>query len=92
MPPEEHEPLPDYSVEFDEERDQVVFRNRGSVSPSLPAEPDVTVAALRPDTYEQARGYAQGWDVYFIEREWRDWLTEPPRNPDAAFLGFCRKW
>lgn len=87
-----HDHLPDYSVEFDEERDQVVFSNRGSVSPTLPAEPDMTVAALKPDTYEQARGYAPGWDVYFIEREWRDWLTEPPRNPDAAFLGFCRKW
>jgi hypothetical protein len=20
------------------------------------------------------------------------WLPETPRNPEAAFLGFCRKW
>ena len=43
-------------------------------------------------TYEKAKEHAPGWDVYFIEQEWRDWLTEPPRNPDAAFLGFCKKW
>jgi plasmid replication initiation protein len=87
-----HDYLPDYAVEFDEQRDQVIFRNRGSVCPAPPAECEVNVAALKPDTFEKARALAPGWDVYFIEREWRDWLTEPPHNPDAAFLGFCKKW
>jgi plasmid replication initiation protein len=87
-----HDHLPDYAVEFDEERDQVVFKSRGSVSPALPGEPEMSVAALRPETYDNARALAPGWDVYVIEREWREWLTEPPRNPDAAFLGFCKKW
>ena len=41
---------------------------------------------------EKAKANAPGWDVYFIEQEWREWITEPPRNPDAAFLGFCKKW
>ena len=27
-----------------------------------------------------------------MEREWREWMTEPPTHPDAAFIGFCKKW
>ncbi|SNT76843.1 hypothetical protein SAMN05444959_1321, partial [Paracoccus seriniphilus] len=33
-----------------------------------------------------------GWDVHYLEREWRDWIFEPPRDADGAFVGFCRKW
>jgi plasmid replication initiation protein len=87
-----HDHLPDYSVELDEETDKVIFKNRGNFSLPLPTVQDTNVVSLKPDTYEHAREYAPGWDIYHIEREWRDWLTEPPRNPDAAFLGFCRKW
>ena len=47
---------------------------------------------LDPDVYETARMLAPGFDVYYLEREWRSWLPETPRNPEAAFLGFCRKW
>lgn len=87
-----HDYLPDYAVEFEEPRDQVVFLNRGTLSPALPAEAEVKVPALKTQTYEQARELAPDWDIYAIEQQWRDWLTEPPRNADAAFLGFCRKW
>lgn len=27
----------------------------------------------------------------FLEQEWRMWMNDPPRHPDAAFVGFCRK-
>jgi len=47
---------------------------------------------LSPGVHEKAREYASGYDTYTIEREWREWITEPPRNADAAFLGFCKKW
>lgn len=47
---------------------------------------------LSPETYEKARQAAPTWDVYFLEQEWRMWMSEPPGHPDAAFLGFCRKW
>ena len=54
------------------------------------------VRELLPDTYHEARLQAPGWDVYELERQWRSWLDlsdlEPPRKPDAAFIGFCRKW
>lgn len=32
------------------------------------------------------------WDVRCLEGEWREWIVEPPRDVDAAFIGFCRKW
>lgn len=87
--------LPDYEVRFDRERDQVVFTNRGGVraQKSAPsAGSAAALVALASETYEQAREVAPGWDIYYLEREWRDWITESPRNPDRAFIGFCRKW
>ena len=50
------------------------------------------VAPLHAETYDAARAAAPGWDVYYLEREWREWIVEPPRDADAAFVGFCRKW
>jgi hypothetical protein len=32
--------------------------------------------------------------VYALEYDWREWIAkkgEPPKNPDAAFTGFCRR-
>ena len=87
----QHDHLPDYGVELDEQADKVIFTNRGSVLPNIPAEVGAILSPLKPDTYEHAKRFAPGWDVYYIEQEWREWLTEPPRNPDAAFLGFCNE-
>jgi plasmid replication initiation protein len=86
-----HHHIPDYSVELDDS-DMITFRNRGSVPiPELEG-PKASAAPLSPDTYNDARIVAPGWDVYYLEREWRDWITESPRDADAAFIGFCRKW
>ncbi|WP_240611142.1 replication initiator protein A [Oceaniglobus ichthyenteri] len=86
--------LPDYSVSIS--GDMVSFRNRMAKPLGLGVG---YATALRPDTYETAREVAPGWDVYVIEQEWRDWVVglleqgmEPPRSPDSAFIGFCRKW
>jgi plasmid replication initiation protein len=87
---ETHHYMPDYSVTL-EDGDRVVFKNRGSI-PSPTAAEKCDVGALDAETYHDARTLAPGWDIQFLEREWRDWITEPPRDPDAAFLGFCRKW
>lgn len=86
--------LPDYRVALDEERDVVVFRSRGTVKGKSPEKSEVSGACgpLRAETYEAARAAAPSWDVYYLESEWRDWMTEPPRDPDRAFIGFCRKW
>lgn len=84
-----HSHFPDYSVHVDDS-DMVSFRSRGSVPQQL-VEP-VALRSLQAEAYNDARIVAPGWDVYYLEREWRDWITEPPRNPEAAFVGFCKKW
>ena len=49
--------------------------------------------ALRPETYEKAKQAAPGFDVYALEQHWLEWIakkSEKPKNPDGAFIGFCR--
>jgi plasmid replication initiation protein len=86
---EAHGHMPDYEVRFED--DMVFFYNRGSVI-HPPAEPEPSIPPLRSETYESARSLAPGWDVHYLEQEWRIWIVEPPRDADRAFLGFCRKW
>lgn len=89
-----HHHIPDYSVTL-EDRDMVVFRNRKTMPPPCPAL-EYTKDMLDPDTYEEARQSAPGWDVRYLEKEWQSWMEqggqESPRSPDKAFLGFCRAW
>lgn len=84
--------MPDYTLRFDEEADKLIFINQETMGQMARAASINDVPPLKAGTYEQARDEAPGWDVYHIEREWREWLTEAPRNAEAAFLGFCRKW
>lgn len=86
----QHDHLPDYSVFYDAVTDVVVFTNRGTMAPAPLI--DGRVLSLKPETLEEARQVAPGWDVYHLEREWRDWIIEAPRDADRAFIGFCRKW
>ena len=86
----QHGYLPDYHVDYEEETDMVVFTNRGTMSPALPL--DGLVPPLKPETHDHARRVAPGWDIHYLDRERRDWVVEPPRDADAAFVGFCRKW
>jgi hypothetical protein len=68
-----------------------VFRNRKSL-PGLQAVLSSIVPSLDPETYHDARTVAPGWDVHYLEQQWREWITEPPRDADVAFIGFCKKW
>lgn len=85
--------IPDYAIALTD-TDMVVFTNRGKLTElatkEIPA--GSVVRRLKPDAYARARDVAPEWDVYYLEQEWRDWMTEPPRDPEAAFVGFCRKW
>lgn len=87
---ERHNHMPDYAVRLEAE-DMVVFRSRKSV-PGTHAATLGTAPPLDAETYHDARTVAPGWDVHFLEQQWREWMTEPPRNADAAFIGFCKKW
>ena len=86
----EHDHLPDYHVTFEETDDMIVFTNRGTMIPAPVFEG--RVPPLNSETYERARAVAPGWDIRHLEREWRDWIVEAPRDSNAAFVGFCRKW
>ncbi|WP_128255526.1 replication initiation protein [Falsirhodobacter deserti] len=50
--------------------------------------------ALRTETYETARLRHAGYDIYFVEGEWRSWAVGKPevKDPDKAFLAFFRKY
>lgn len=82
--------MPDYTLAI--EGSQVVFMSRGTAGVLNDGTPALSIPPLDPDTYEDACEIAQGWDVRFIEQEWRTWAKEVPKNPDAAFMGFVAKW
>jgi len=84
--------LPDYSVSL-EDGDMVIFVNQRVTEETKRATSSIR---LQGDTMLDAKGCAPGWDVYELEQRWRSWMAdggaEAPRNPDKAFLGFCRKF
>lgn len=83
--------MPDYAITL-EGGEKVIFRNRRTMG-SLPSPASSSARrTLDPETYHDARTVAPGWDIHYLEQEWRNWMTEPPQNPDKAFLGFCKKW
>jgi hypothetical protein len=92
-----HHHMPDYSIRMDAS-DILEFVNRRTDRAGKAGQGQLTFDAtpsslqLKPDTFTDARAAAPGWDVYYLETKWRSWTTELPRNPDAAFIGFCRQW
>ncbi|MEZ6140786.1 MAG: replication initiator protein A [Zavarzinella sp.] len=86
---QQHAHIPDYAVLLQD--DLVVFQNR-SVVEEVELLPEVLVPPLKAETYHDARTVAPGWDIYYLEQQWREWITEPPHHADKAFIGFCRKW
>jgi plasmid replication initiation protein len=88
----EHAYFPDYAVRFSEDERQVIFTSRSTVP--APAE-EKYEGTLDPDAYEDARDAAPGWDVRYLEAEWRRWCgTEEiePKAPTRHFVKFCRTW
>lgn len=84
----EHDHLPEYRVTL--EGDAVVFANRAATEkPPEPAYPRLT-----PETYNDAKTVAPGYDVYYLEQEWRSFWVDsgmPPLfDPDKAFVAFCK--
>lgn len=82
--------LPGYSVWLDAD-DMVQFHNREAASDAKPRD-GVSGIHLREETYARAKELAPRWDIHLIEQYWREKDHEQLRDPDAAFLGFCRNW
>lgn len=85
--------IPDYDIELCD--DNVVFRAKRSRPTTgqvemvlgLPSSPS-------PSLIAKARRIAPGCDIYALYHEWCAFAedqSEPPRNIDAAFIGFCKK-
>jgi plasmid replication initiation protein len=91
----QHDHLPDYRLVFDEEHDMIAFFNRDNawVERPLPSDGE-TLPALPTEAYEHGRAEAPGYDIYGLERDWREWWASSGKpkldNPAAAFVGFCR--
>jgi plasmid replication initiation protein len=88
-----HDHLPDYSVSFEPVTDTVTFRNRGTMKAAVPS--SSWEGGLDPEAYNDAREAAPGWDVYYLEREWRRWLGDneiEPKHPERHFVKFCQTW
>lgn len=85
--------MPDYALRI--ECDLVVFTNRRTDEIKAPLPPSSHIR-LDPETYQEARRAAPGWDVHYLEQAWRSWVADggldAPKSPDRAFVGFCTKW
>ena len=86
-----HSHMPDYAVSFDGSK--VTFTNRKAAMPP-PSLERTLFPVLDPETYHDARTVAPGYDVYYLEEEWRNYWLESGKpelkSPDAAFIGFCK--
>jgi len=84
--------LPDYAVSLSDS-DMVEFTNRGTMLAKAKEQDSFPV--FEPESYNDARIVAPGYDVYYLEREWREWWADSgkPRltDPDKAFIGFCKR-
>lgn len=90
----EHDHLPDYHVRYQASDDMVIFINRNTMpkdkAPALSRKPLVD-----PDVYPQAVEASGGWDKYLLEDAWQKWCVKnelTPRDPEAHFVAFCRKY
>ena len=85
--------LPDYEIALSD--DMVTFTNRNwkNPSPPPPLPPLYRGPLLNPETYEKAKTFAPGWDIYALAQQWEVWIEKKgmPKNPDGAFIGFCKK-
>jgi len=87
-----HSHMPDYAMSFD--GTNVKFTNRKTVK-ALPSPDNTIFPLLDPETYHDARIVAPGYDVHWLEMEWRAFWVDSGKpelkSPDAAFIGFCKR-
>jgi hypothetical protein len=56
--------------------------------------PELEAPLISEDALQQVPRVAPGWDKYALAIRYREWMQgkEHPANPDAAFLGWCKKF
>ena len=81
-----HQHMPDYTFEL--------VDHKLVVRPIKAETPSINIPPLHPDTYEEARFHASGWDIRVLEAEWRDWIAAKNitvQHPNKNFLSFCKQ-
>ncbi|MDG1372154.1 MAG: replication initiator protein A [Paracoccaceae bacterium] len=88
--------IPDYSFELD--GDLFIIRPRADFT-DIYAEPEMADAidqiTLPSSAYDNARKHVGGYDLYFLEREWRGMLSgknSVPDNPSGSFINFVKSY
>ncbi len=87
--------LPDYSIRYDVETDNVTFINRDTM-PLERNKPttDTWNGHISADAFSQLGGLRFNEDKYALENDFREWVSSNnihPKNADALFLDFCKK-
>jgi len=89
----EHNHIPDYAIILD--GDNVRFINRDTMPKSLPSPTESEFPQLNAETFNEAKIVAPTYDIYYLQQEWREFWVESGKpeliNPDAAFIGFCKR-
>lgn len=87
-----HSHMPDYAIRFSDDARLVVFKSRGTAP--VPVQ-DMFDGRLDSGAYDDARAAAPGWDVRYLEQEWRRWCGAEeiePKNPGRHYVKFCKSW
>lgn len=87
-----HAHMPDYAIRFSDDERLVIFTSRGTAP--APAQ-DVFEGTIDPNAYDDARSVAPGWDVRYLEHEWRRWCAAEeiePKNASRHYVKFCLSW
>lgn len=86
--------LPDYTIEFDDKTDKVLFRNRKKWWEDKKP-PEAKPFIRNVDTYDKALAYipsnqtVKDWESDWVNH-WIDTGCPPLKDADKAFLGFCK--
>ena len=84
----------DYNIRFDDADDLLEARYAGDQR-RIPADIQPAERRLMPRTLKTLRRKHPDLDPGQMEQLWRNWSAkqpEQPRNTQAAFLGFCRRY
>ena len=79
--------IPDYGLSLHD--NALVFRNRRPKKLKTDA-----IGPMPPWAIEKAKKVAMGYDIYALEREFREWVHDklaPEKGYGAAFIGFCKQ-
>nr|WP_268934755.1 hypothetical protein [Sphingobium sp. CAP-1] len=87
-----HDHFPDYTIRLDDAGDMVTFTPRADKT-ALPQ--STLFPMISENALQKARMIAPGYDVYALKSDylafWDDKGRQELKNPDAAFLGWCKK-